>query len=176
MISIDNELVIILNFKIMWIPITIDDYVKVHLKKNPNENEKVLRVRIEAALDDYNNGVKCQCGKDIWIVGSASSPFGCFNCISGRDFPAGDYEIDGALDKREKDGRRNIDMMDPRNINGIFDDDGFEINPESIKKPFLCLTCLKNFIDDWDENLLCDMNRADQRDKKEFKCYAYEKL
>jgi hypothetical protein len=32
----------------MWIPITIDDYVKVHLKKNPNE--KVLRVRIEAAL------------------------------------------------------------------------------------------------------------------------------
>jgi hypothetical protein len=176
MISIENELVIYLNFKIMWIPITIDDYVKVHLKKNSNENEKVLRVRIEAALDDYKNSVKCQCGRDIWIVGSASAPFGCFSCISGRDFPAGDYEIDGALDKREKDGRKNINMMDPRNINGIFDDEGYEINPESIKKPFLCLTCFKNFIDDWDENLLCDMNRADQRDEKEFKCYAYEKL
>ena len=32
----------------MWTPITIDDYIKDHLKKNPNENEKVLRVRIEA--------------------------------------------------------------------------------------------------------------------------------
>ena len=32
----------------MWTPISIDDYIKDHLKKNPNENEKVLRVRIEA--------------------------------------------------------------------------------------------------------------------------------
>jgi len=40
-------LVINLNFKIMWIPISIDDYVKVHLNKNPNEKENVLRVRIE---------------------------------------------------------------------------------------------------------------------------------
>lgn len=160
----------------MWIPITIDDYVKVHLKKNPNENEKVLRVRIEAALDDYNNGVKCQCGKDIWIVGSASSPFGCFSCISGRDFPAGDYEIDGALDKREKDGRRNINLMDPRTINGMFDDDGFEIKREIIKMQPLCLTCIKNYSDDWEENLLCDMNRNEQIDEKEFKCGVYEKL
>jgi hypothetical protein len=45
-------LVINLNFEIMWIPITIDDYVKVHLKKNPNEKEKVLRVRIEALEND----------------------------------------------------------------------------------------------------------------------------
>jgi hypothetical protein len=39
----------------MWNPISIDKYVKIHLKKNPDENEKVLRVRIEAALDDYKN-------------------------------------------------------------------------------------------------------------------------
>ena len=97
----------------MWVPITIDEYVKLHLQKNPNENEKVLRVRIEAALDDYKNGVKCKCGKDIWIVGSASSPFGCFTCISGKDYPAGDYEIDGAFDKKEIDRRRNINIMDP---------------------------------------------------------------
>ena len=62
-ISIIIVLVINKNFKIMWIPITIDDFVKLHLQKNPNENEKVLRVRIEAALDDYNNGVKCNAGR-----------------------------------------------------------------------------------------------------------------
>ncbi len=75
------------KYKIIWIPVTIDEYVKIHLQKNPDENEKVLRVRIEAALDDYKNGVKCQCGKDIWIVGSASSPFDCFSCITGIDYP-----------------------------------------------------------------------------------------
>ena len=79
----------------MFTPISIDKFVRIHLKKNPDENEKVLRIRIEAALDDYNNGVKCQCGKDIWIVGSASAPFACFSCISGKDHPRGDYEIEG---------------------------------------------------------------------------------
>lgn len=160
----------------MWTPITIDEYVKIHLKENPNEKENVLRVRIEAALDDYNNGIKCKCGKDIWIVGSASSPFGCFSCITGKDHPAGDYEIDSALDKRDKDGRRHIDEMDPRNICGIFHDDGHEITRDTIKMQPLCLTCIKNNSDDWEDDILCNLNRADQADNKEFKCYDYRKL
>jgi hypothetical protein len=129
----------------MWIPITLDEYLKLHLKKNPNENEKVLRV-------------------------------GCFSCITGRDYPRGDYEIDGALDKRDKYGRMNINEMDPRKINGMFDDEGYEINPDSIKKPSLCLTCFKNVDPDWEEELLCNLNRNDQADEKVFKCYAFEKL
>ncbi|MGD0753905.1 MAG: hypothetical protein ABR927_02500 [Bacteroidales bacterium] len=160
----------------MWNPISIDKYVKIHLKKNPNENEKVLRVRIEAALDDYKNGIKCKCGKDIWVVGSASSQFGCFSCITGRDYPRGDYEIESALDKRDKYGRRHINEMDPRKINGMFDDDGYEIKPDSIKKPYLCLTCLKNIDPDWEEELLCNLNRNDQKNDNEFICYEFEKL
>ena len=160
----------------MWIPISIDKFLKLHLKKNPNENEKVLRVRIEAALDDYKNGVKCQCGKDLWIVGSASAPFACFSCITGKEHPLGDYELESALDKRDKYGRRNIEEMDPRKINGMFDDDGYEINPNSIKNSSLCLTCIKNIDPDWEEELLCNLNRNDQANEREFKCYAYEKL
>ena len=68
----------------MWTPISIDKFVKIHLKKNPNENEKVLRVRIEAALDDYS--------------------------------------------------------------------------------------------DDWEDDVLCNLNRADQTNDKDFKCYSYKKL
>lgn len=176
MISIEIVLVINLIYKIMWIPITIDEYLKLHLNKNPNENEKVLRVRIEAALDDYKNGVKCQCGKDIWIVGSASSPFGCFSCITGRDYPRGDYEIDGALDKRDKYGRRNINEMDPRKIKGMFDDDGYEIRRDIVKMQPLYLTCIKNNSDDWENDILCNLNRSDQANEKEFKCYAFKKL
>lgn len=160
----------------MWIPISIDKFVKLHLKKNPNENEKVLRVRIEAALDDYKNGVKCQCGKDLWIVGSTSAPFGCFSCITGKDHPLGDYEIDSALEKRDKYGRRHIDEMDPMKIAGIFDDDGYAINPDSITKPSLCLTCLRNIDPDWEKDLLCNLNRNDQANEREFRCYAYEKI
>lgn len=171
-----SRLFIYLKYESMWKPISIDKFVKLHLKKNPNENEKVLRVRIEAALDDYKNGIKCQCGKDIWIVGSASSPFACFSCITGREHPLGDNEIDSALDKRDKSGRRHIDEMDPRKISGMFEDDGYEIDPDSIKKPYLCLTCLKNIDPDWEEELLCNLNRNDQADEKEFKCGAYEKL
>jgi hypothetical protein len=165
-----------LNFDIMWNPISIDRYIKIHLKKNPNENEKVLRVRIEAALDDYKNGVKCQCGKDIWIVGSASAPFACFSCITGKDHPCGDYEIDTALDKRDKSGRRHIDEMDPRKIAGIFDDDGYEIRRDEIKMQPLCLACRKNNSDDWEEDILCNLNRSDQTNGREFKCAEYKKL
>jgi len=160
----------------MWIPITIDDYVKVHLKKNPNENEKVLRVRIEAALDDYNTGVKCQCGKDIWIVGSATAPFACFSCITGKAHPQAEYEIDSALEKRDKYGRRNIDEMDPGQIGGIFTDEGYEIDPDTIKKPSLCLTCVRDNSQDWEDDVLCNLNRYDQRNSKKFKCGSYEKI
>jgi hypothetical protein len=66
--------------------------------------------------------------------------------------------------------------MDPRKIAGIFDDDGYEIKPDAIKMPTLCLTCLKNMDPDWEEELLCNLNRNDQADEKEFKCYAYEKF
>ena len=159
----------------MWTPISIDKYVKVHLKKNPDEKENVLRVRLEAALDDYTKGIKCQCGKDIWIVGSVSAPFACFTCITGEKHPLGEYEIESALNKRDKYGRRNIDEMDPREINGIFDDDGYEINKELIKMPSLCLTCTKYDSQDWDDDILCSLTRSDNSDNETFECYDYRK-
>ena len=80
------------------------------------------------------------------------------------------------LKKEISHGRRHINEMDPRNINGMFDDDGYEINPDSIKKPSLCLVCLKNIDPDWEDELLCNLNRNDQANDKEFKCGAFEKI
>jgi hypothetical protein len=42
-----------------------------------------------------------------------------------------------------------------------------------IKKPSLCITCTNN--DNPNEELLCNMNRYNQRNDKEFKCFAYKK-
>ncbi len=157
-----------------FVPISIDEYIKLHLKNNPSENEKDLRRRINSALADYKKGVKCSCGNDIWVIGSASVGNACFTCITGESYPEDDFEIESALKKSEgKKGRRHIDEIDKTQIAGIFDDDGYEINTDLIKKPSLCLTCIN--YDNPDEEMLCDMTRYDQRDEKEFKCYAYKK-
>ena len=157
-----------------FVPISLNEYIKKHLNNNPSENEKDLRNRINSALTDYKNKVKCSCGNDIWVIGSATVGNSCFTCITGEGYPKDDYEIESAVKKSEsKEGRRHIDDMDPTRIAGFFDDDGYEINMDLIKKPSLCLTCVKD--ENPYEEFLCKMNRHDQKDDKEFKCYAYEK-
>ena len=63
--------------------------------------------------------------------------------------------------------------MNKTRIKGFFDDDGYEINSELIKKPSLCLICLNN--DNPKEEILCNMTRLDQKDEDEFKCFAFKK-
>jgi hypothetical protein len=157
-----------------FLPISIDNFIKAHLKLNPSENKNNVKLELERALADYKKGKKCSCGNDIWVIGSAFSGNGCFTCITGESYPTEDYEIDSAIIKRENNkGRRHIDKIDPTKISGFFDDDGFEINTELIKKPSLCLTCMSN--DDPEEDILCIMTRFDQKDNHEFVCFAYKK-
>jgi hypothetical protein len=155
--------------------ISIDKYIKLHLKNNPTENKVDLESRLKNALKDYQEGVKCSCGNDIWVIGSASVGNSCFTCITGESMPIDDYEIHSAIIKREnKKGQRHIDEIKPTEIHGFFDDDGYEINSDLIKKPTLCLTCIHD--DDPREEPLCNMNRFDQRDNDDFKCFAFKKI
>ena len=157
-----------------FVPISIDKYVTMHLKNNPSEKEVDVRKHLKSALNAFNNGTKCSCGNDIWVIGSASVGNSCFTCITGESYPTNDYEIDSAIKKREnKKGRRHIDDIDPTKIAGFFDDDGYEINSDLIKKPSLCLICKND--DNPDEVLLCNMTRYDQKDDNEFKCFAFSK-
>jgi ORF6N domain len=109
-------------------------------------------------------------------MGLRVAPFACYSCISGKEHPLGEYEIESAIEKRDKYGRRHIDEMDPSKIAGIFDDEGYEINPDLIKKPSLCLTCLKNFVPDQEEDILCNLNRYDQNNSDNFICHTYKKM
>jgi hypothetical protein len=155
-------------------PISLDSYVKKHLENNPSENEKDLRKRLNSALSDYHKRVKCSCGNDIWVIGSAAVGNSCFTCITGESYTKDDYEIDTAIKKRENiKGRRHIDEIDPTKIAGFFDDDGYEINTDLIIKPNMCLTCVND--DNPNEELLCNMTRYDQKDDLEFICFGYEK-
>ena len=158
-----------------FLGISIDSYIKKHLENNPSENERDLRNRLSSAQYDYQKGVKCSCGNDIWVIGSASVGNSCFTCITGESEPDSDYEIDSAVKKREnKKGQRHIDQIDKAQIQGFFDDDGYKNNTDLIKKPSLCLTCVKD--DNPNEEMLCNMTRYDQKDNSEFKCFAYKNL
>ena len=97
-----------------FVPISIDRYIKKHLKNNPKENETYLREQLNRALTDHLKGVKCDCGNDIWVIGSAFAGNSCFTCITGECYPTEDYEIDRALERAEKrKGRRHINEIDP---------------------------------------------------------------
>ena len=74
--------------------ISIENYIKVHLKNNPDENKSDLERKLKGALAYYKNGVKCSCGNDIWVIGSAIVGNSCFTCITGESIPTNDYELD----------------------------------------------------------------------------------
>lgn len=160
----------------MFIPVSLDEFIEIHLEANPNENSSVLRIRLESAIDAFRTGKKCTCGNDIWVVGAASNDFKCFQCITGKKHPAGEYEIDSVINKVDKFGRRHVDEMDPRKICGLFDDEGYEIKKDSIRKPSLCITCRKNIYPGLEDEILCNLNRQDQKGSKTFECGAYEKV
>ncbi len=158
-----------------YIAISINSYIKIHLENNPNEKEIDLRNRINKAIDDSMNGIKCNCGNSIWVIGSASVGNSCYTCITGESQPDDDYEIDSVL--KQKEGLNsgiNIDEPTSKQINGFFDDDGNEVNLDFITKPSLCISCVNN--NNPDEELLCGMTRFDQKDDDEFICFAYVNL
>ncbi len=59
---------------------------------------------------------------------------------------------------------------------GIFDDDGNKIDPNSIPIPGLCIACRHYSEEDWESELLCNLNRFDQRNVDKFECYQFEKI
>lgn len=61
-------------------------------------------------------------------------------------------------------------------LNGFFDSDGNKIDLNNIPIPNLCKICRNYQIKDWDENLLCLMNRSDQRNSNDFKCGAFDEI
>lgn len=55
-----------------------------------------------------------------------------------------------------------------------FDDDGNEMDPSSVQMPRMCIMCEKK--DDPNEEILCNLNRLDQRGESTFKCGAFVSL
>ena len=82
-----------------FVPIQLRDYVRLHLKSNPQTDEKDLTRRLEHGLEAYRRDQRCSCGEPIWVIGSAEVGRMCFACITGSTDASSDYEIAEACDK-----------------------------------------------------------------------------
>jgi hypothetical protein len=74
-------------------PISLERYAELHMQANPGTDREDLLKRLRYAMRAHERGVRCQCGEDIWIVGSAEVGLSCFTCITGEAVPDDDYEI-----------------------------------------------------------------------------------
>lgn len=153
--------------------ISLKKFIKLHLEANPNANKKRLRKNLQEALQAFKDGVKCECGQDIWVIGSTFVGNRCHACITGESFPEDDYEITDAIFKSPiLSDDAPFEEFEMFKNGGYYDDNGNELDPSKIEIPKLCLNCKK--YDDPSQIVLCNLTRLDQADDdKEFKCYAY---
>jgi hypothetical protein len=86
------------NQKVSFAPISIEEYVDLHLRSNPEDTREDVTARLRSALQDHHRGVRCSCGNPIWVIGSAVMGNACFTCITGEAVPYEDYEIDQAIE------------------------------------------------------------------------------
>lgn len=85
----------------MFRPISIDDYVRMHLASNSGVDRADLIERLRSALASARAGERCRCGNPVWVIGSAEVGLSCFTCITGEADPSDDYEIAEAIGLHE---------------------------------------------------------------------------
>ena len=78
-------------------PIGMEDYIRRHMKSNPDTSRKEIESGLKSALAAYKADETCDCGNPIWVIGSAVAGNACFTCITGEAMPDSDYEIDEAM-------------------------------------------------------------------------------
>lgn len=77
------------NFK----HISLDAYIEKHIRLNSGTDSKALKKSLLYFRQLKTEGIKCQCGDELWVIGSAIAGKGCFRCITNESDKSDDYEI-----------------------------------------------------------------------------------
>jgi len=83
-----------------FVPIRMDEFIKLHRKSNPGERPDEFIRLLRRSVADALQGSRCHCGAHIWAIGSAVVGNACFTCITGEADASSDYEIDEVLKSR----------------------------------------------------------------------------
>lgn len=171
--------------------ISLENFIKSYLKQHPEKEEETVRKNLLSSLADFKAGARCECGQDIWVIGSSFSGSKCFRCIIGQESSSEDLEIIDALPKRESNlsdenpfdeieenfSEEEAELSEEEFLEDFFsggrywDDDGNELFPELYPTPSLCLSC--EFHENIRRKIFCNLHRLDQEAGKEFECYSY---
>ncbi len=135
-----------------------DRYVPEFLSLPKHHSENEFRKAIIKNLKDF----VLEFGKDFALVGEE------YRLQVGQK----DYYTDLLFYHRELKCLVAFDLK----INGFFDDDGNPIDPFAEPKLCLYLICKEKDNDDPGENMLCAMNRWDQREEAEFNCGGFKNI
>jgi hypothetical protein len=77
-----------------FILISIDSFIEKQRINDP----KIDTVQLKKDLLHFRklkaDGIKCNCGDELWVIGSAYSGKGCFTCITMETDCSEDYEIE----------------------------------------------------------------------------------
>ena len=74
--------------------ISIDGFVKQHVRSNPGENAADLHESFKEVVKAKRDGAICFCGRPICAVGSAITGTDvCFTCTTGESDSSDGYEI-----------------------------------------------------------------------------------
>jgi len=83
--------------KLGFVPISLEDYIEQAVVSNPGYSREEITASLNDALQAYKADIRCHCGNQIWVIGSAAAQwYACFSCITGEAMPDDDYEIDEA--------------------------------------------------------------------------------
>jgi hypothetical protein len=80
-----------------FVPISVENYVKLHVARNCGEDPAQLRASLRDCVAAALAGQRCRCGEPIWVIGSVFAGHACFTCITGEAVRTEDYEIDVVL-------------------------------------------------------------------------------
>ena len=81
-----------------FVPVRVGQFIAQYLRNNNGADGNSVRAGVDDALAAWRQGVRCACGKPLWVAGSAVAGYGCFTCITGSAEPDGDPEIVDACD------------------------------------------------------------------------------
>ena len=75
-------------------PIELEDYLDRHMGSNPSDDRDLIKKNIKKMISFHKEGVRCHCGNEIWVIGSAIKDFPqCFFHVTGEARPDDDFEI-----------------------------------------------------------------------------------
>lgn len=157
-----NELVFPKPGYIYYEPINENDeisYMRFFIDLEDDENIRSvfeLILEQENVIENFNNYINKLSYNEDWEIYKKSMPE---SIVKEKYFKYCEEEENGYYE-----------------INGFYNDDGTKVDIENIAVPAMCMSCKSFYTEAAEENLLCMMNRYDQRNNADFSCGEFENI